>query len=767
MTEHNPSTLESLQARVRYLEEVNRMALDALDRSASLGDFQASISELHSPNQILDLTRRRIMSLMELDASAFFLVDEESGEFVMRDVHPDSASKRIQAEVEHAIDSGVFAWALREKRPIFISMVTCSQKLLLHSMSTESRDRGMFVGALDRGEMDVPLISLSLLSIVLLHSANALESFELYHMIKSINEQLEARVIDRTRKLSDRLAIEDQLSRIARGFISVPQHRIGDSIRDALETVAELTRAHKHFLLLCDAARHLLRPSSEDRVSRSESHAPYRMIEARTFSFFHELVSGNRPRLIPALESMPSQATRERLLFGWLGIESAWVVPLIRSDSLIGYFGFGYRRGQEPPDEMEGLLSILGETFSGALRRLEMERELLHNQARLRHSQKMEALGRMAGGIAHDFNNVLSAIMVNAELGLIETGETHGASDRFREIQRAVERVSQMTRQLLAVSRRQVIELRRMDLNRLTRDLQSVLQRLVGDELGLEVHLIDEPLLIRADPGQIRQIVINLVENAHDAIRESKACAANKVIRVETSTMRLTDPGMAQEIGVTPGNYALIRVVDQGVGMDEETCSRIFEPFFTTKENGRGSGLGLATVYGIVDQNQGAINVSSKPGEGSAFSVFWPLEPVSDQAESVALEPREAVAAGKETVFVVEDDAALRDALEKGLLTAGYKVLGASNGREAMEKLRQNDQHVHLLLSDVMMPEMNGIDLADALRKRFPGLKVLFATGYIDAHLSVEASSSGLTRVIQKPYTIKQITSEIRELLGN
>ena len=379
-------------------------------------------------------------------------------------------------------------------------------------------------------------------------------------------------------------------------------------------------------------------------------------------------------------------------------------------------------------------------------------------EAQLRQAQRMESIGRLAGGVAHDFNNVLTAIFGYAEL-LAESFPA-GASERgdLEEIRKAAQRASGLTRQLLAFSRQQVLQPLVVETNELVETLEKMLRRIVGEDIKLTLKLTPETGNIRVDPGQIEQVLMNLVVNARDAMPKGGS------LLIETANADLDEAYVMEHQTVTPGHYVLIAVSDTGSGIPPEVRSRIFEPFFTTKELGKGTGLGLSTAYGIVKQSEGYIWVYSESGKGTTFKVYLPrVDAPADTGESPA-QPEHL--GGKETVLLVEDDGTLRTLTTNVLRKLGYTVLGAANPEQARALAARHDGAIHLLLTDVVMPGSSGRDLARALAKTRPETKVLFISGYTgEAMIQHGLTEPGLN-YLQKPYTPKVLAAKVREVLS-
>ncbi|MEK6779610.1 MAG: ATP-binding protein [Candidatus Deferrimicrobiota bacterium] len=391
--------------------------------------------------------------------------------------------------------------------------------------------------------------------------------------------------------------------------------------------------------------------------------------------------------------------------------------------------------------------------------RTEEEREKLRGQ--LLQSQKMEAIGKLAGGVAHDFNNMLTAIDGYSELLLSRLGEDSPLSADVMEIRKAGDRAAALTRQLLAFSRMQVLQPKVLDLNDLVANIQKMLVRLIGEHIELLTIPGGSLGRVKADAGQIEQVLLNLVVNARDALPKGGR------ITIETSNETLDSGDFPDKrMNGRPGPYVMLAVADNGTGMDEKTMERIFEPFFTTKEKGKGTGLGLATVYGIVKQSGGYIWVNSKPGQGTTFKIYLPR--VDEEAVEEATRPSPpAEAGGTETVLVVEDMEMVRTLVHEVLTRSGYTVLEATNGGEALALCGQRVEPIHLLLTDMIMPGMTGTELAARLRPLRPGIKVLFMSGYTEFGTIDNAGLPAGSFFIQKPFTTVNLARKIRETMDS
>jgi PAS domain S-box-containing protein len=389
-------------------------------------------------------------------------------------------------------------------------------------------------------------------------------------------------------------------------------------------------------------------------------------------------------------------------------------------------------------------------------KRAEQEKARLESQ--LHQAQKMESVGRLAGGVAHDFNNMLSVILGHAEVALTRVEPSQPIHDDLHEILAAATRSADLTRQLLAFARKQTIAPRLLDLNETVTGMLAMLQRLIGEQIRLEWEPASNLWPVVVDPSQIDQILANLCVNARDAIADVGT------ISIETGNTVLDDAYCAHHAGVQPGEYVRLIVIDDGAGMDQETLGHLFEPFFTTKALGKGTGIGLATVYGAVKQNHGFLDVSSEPGEGTTFTVYLPRH---RGAVVVAAKPSDSrsLPAGKETILLVEDEAAILKITRTILERQGYTVLAAASPDEAIRLAREHGGDIHLLMTDVVMPGMNGRDLAQLLLTSRPNLKRLFMSGYTADVIGQHGVLDGDVQFIQKPFSVRDLSAKVRDVL--
>jgi len=397
-------------------------------------------------------------------------------------------------------------------------------------------------------------------------------------------------------------------------------------------------------------------------------------------------------------------------------------------------------------------------TIEDITARTEAESHRKELEQQLRQSQKMEAIGQLAGGVAHDFNNLLTAINGYSSLALQRSDPDDRIRGYLEEIRKAGERATNLTRQLLAFGRKQMLKPVPLNLNDVVSEMSKMLRRLIGEDISFDAKLDPELKQIRADAGQLEQVLVNLVVNSRDAMPQGGT------LTIETANFDIDHEFASRHLGLMPGNYVVLTVTDNGCGMDDKTKARIFEPFFTTKEKGRGTGLGLSTVYGIVTQSGGNIWVYSEPNEGTVFKVFLPqLEQGSEPAAKILVDT--VVPRGSETILLVEDEEVVRGLARQVLEQAGYNVLDAGSGDEAIRLCRELREPIDLLLTDVVMPKTSGKEVAERLIRLRPATRVLYMSGYTDDAIVHHGVLDANVEFIQKPFTPIALARKVREVL--
>jgi two-component system cell cycle sensor histidine kinase/response regulator CckA len=405
--------------------------------------------------------------------------------------------------------------------------------------------------------------------------------------------------------------------------------------------------------------------------------------------------------------------------------------------------------------------SLLERTIRYAIRSHADMQALREAETERRQAQKMEAIGQLAGGVAHDFNNMMTAVIGFSDLALLNIADDRTQLRSYlEEIRRAGEGASALAQQLLAFSRKQVLQTRVFDLNTAVSTVSKLLERLVAENIEL-VSVLDPALgAVEADPGQIEQVIMNLAINAGDAM------PAGGRLTIETANVDLDESHTSHYLDIEPGPYVLLAVTDTGLGMDPETAQRVFEPFFTTKDVGKGTGLGLSTVFGIVKQSGGDIGVYSEPGQGTTFKIYLPrVASRVDRVESRSSAP--TLAGGSETILIADDEELVRSFEREVLVERGYTVLEARGPRHALELAREHEGDIHLLLTDVVMPELNGRELSDQLTQSRPEMKTLYTSGYASGAIVQHGILEPGVAFVPKPLNVVSLTQKIRDVLDS
>ena len=424
-----------------------------------------------------------------------------------------------------------------------------------------------------------------------------------------------------------------------------------------------------------------------------------------------------------------------------------YVQPVKIRDGSVRIIEWHYSAVRNRSDNTTGLLCI-GHDIT---KRKDLEEQL-------RQSQKMEAIGLLAGGIAHDFNNLLMVILCNCDLMLAGIKKDDPMAEDIVEIKRSGQRAAELTKQLLAFSRKQVLKQEIIDLNFVVSDLEKMIKRLTGERIDIVTVLSPKTGAVKADRGQLDQIVMNLVVNARDAMPKGGK------ITIETGNVELDDEYMKKYSDVKPGNYAMLAITDSGAGMSKETVEKIFEPFFTTKGVGKGTGLGLSTVYGIVKQSEGYIYCYSEPGRGTTFKIYLPVVNDDFLTETEAQIKEELVSHG-ENIVMIDDEKDIRDVVRRMLEQEGYNVFEAANFKEVKKHFRDNK--IDLLITDVIMPEMNGDEIGEEILKEYPGTKIIYMSGYTESTIMDFSLLDKNKIYLQKPFSRQSIVQSVREILNS
>jgi two-component system cell cycle sensor histidine kinase/response regulator CckA len=503
---------------------------------------------------------------------------------------------------------------------------------------------------------------------------------------------------------------------------------------------------------------------AQDALRRSE--AQYRsLVEHAVFGIYKATIEGQFLTVNPALVTMLGYDTADALLA--VGLPNVFADPTVGADLMhrerdqfTGEEAMWQRKSGEPIRVRLSGRQI--EVIDGGRSAFEViveditERHRLQEQ--LRQAQKMEAVGQLAGGVAHDFNNMLTAILGYSELLTEQIGPDKPIGQDLRAIVTAAERAAALTRQLLAFSRKQVLAMTPLDLTRVVRDVEPMLRRLIGEQIVIKTVLADDLDAVMADATQLDQVLMNLAVNARDAMPRGG------VVTIETRNAELDQRYVLTHTGARAGAYAMLSVGDSGIGMSREVQAKIFEPFFTTKERGRGTGLGLAAVYGIVKQLGGYVSVESEPERGSTFKIYLPR---TNQPAAVKSTPAPVVSpVGAESILLVEDEDDVRSFIKIALQRFGYQVVEAASAPDALTHLEALDRPIHLLLTDVVLPGMDGRELAARVTRERPDVQILFMSGYTDRMRTTDGYLEPGVHLLEKPFTAETLLKKTRQILG-
>jgi signal transduction histidine kinase/DNA-binding response OmpR family regulator len=588
--------------------------------------------------------------------------------------------------------------------------------------------------------------------------------------LRQANEELEGRVEERTAELSavnarlrqeiaERRRAEEELGLLNRVMAATAA---GETLESTFAAVChelalafELPRVD---VTLFDKEKAVAKvaaayPAPDCPPSPDES------VQVAASAAFQYLRTQKRPLAVEEAQTDPRLAPMHNLLRR-RGAVSLLLLPLIVDEETVGSLGMQAMEPRIFSAEEVDLARRVADQVSAALARARLQEEHRRMEEQFYEAQKMEAVGRLAGGIAHDFNNVLTVIKLGARLMEQKLNTQDPLWSHLHSIKDAAERATGLTKQLLAFGRSELVEPQVLSLNRVLDGLDKMLRRLIGEDIELTMRLSTDLWPIESDPTRIEQVVINLAVNARDAMPDGGR------LTIETANVVLDAAFADHHLGVQPGEYVMLAVSDNGAGMDDEVKRHIFEPFFTTKERGKGSGLGLATVFGVVKQNKGYVRVRSEVGQGSVFMVYLPRVAAGGRAPSHhspagTLTP----ARGSESVLLVEDNAMVRDLVQSVLTAQGYEVLVAQDGEEGLSVAQHHRGPIHLLLTDVIMPRLGGRALADRLQPRRPEMRVLFISGYTDDALVRHGVPDKGIHFLPKPFDVEILAQKVRSVL--
>ncbi|OQW97514.1 MAG: hypothetical protein BWK77_01545, partial [Verrucomicrobia bacterium A1] len=558
--------------------------------------------------------------------------------------------------------------------------------------------------------------------------------------------------------LEYRLELEMLIATLSTRFINVSSDEMDGAVSDALWVIGKFAEVDRSYIFQFSAdGIHM--DNSHEWCPESVKPAIARLQHLRRsdYAWFLKQIEDLRVVHVPRVADLPPEADVFKKELQGQGIQSLVCVPMALGGVVIGFIGFdSVHRAKAWEEDIIALLRIVGDIFANAIERKRAEVALRKSQDMLRQSQKMEAVGRLAGGIAHDFNNLMTAVLGFSRMIVERTNDEQIRADA-EEVVSAGERATKLTAQLLAFSRKQLREMKRIDLNRIVSEMERLLQRTLGEDINLITVLADDLGAVEANAGNMEQIVMNLALNGRDAMREGGD------LTIATEKVLVGDRDERLLLGLKPGPYVVLSVKDEGCGMTAEVREHAFEPFFTTKPEGRGTGLGLPTVYAIVQQCGGAVDLVVRPGGGTEVRVYLPLidAPADAPAESLADE----LTGGTETVLLAEDEDAVRRLAARFLSRLGYKVLEARNGFDALDLCKHHHGPIHLVVTDVVMPRMGGLALTEELSALRRDAKILYVTGFSETTAFNHTKGALVRQVLFKPYSQEALAKRVRQIL--
>ncbi len=557
-----------------------------------------------------------------------------------------------------------------------------------------------------------------------------------------------------------RLELERLVATISARFIDLGPDELDRGITYALEAIGEFAGVDRSYVFMASADGRLMDNTHEWCAAGIEPQIQnLQGLPAAAFPWWMDTLRRFETIRIPRVADLPAEASAERDLLAGQGIQSLVAVPLISAGRVIGFLGFDSVRVEKTwAEEDFALLRTLADVFVHVLERKRAEESRRWLEEQLRQAQKIEAVGRLAGGIAHDFNNLLTIIKGYGSLLWDRLKKDRALRADVEKMQEAAERAERLTRQLLAFSRHRPAQPKVFEINPLIGDLAKMLRRLIGEDTELRLVLDPAAGSVNADPNRLEQTLLNLVVNARDAM------PAGGKLTIETANANVDELPDGRPGDAPPGRYVTFSVSDTGGGMPEEVRAHIFEPFFTTKEPGHGTGLGLATVYGTVKQAGGHICVESEVGHGSTFRIYLPRVEM-DLAPAPAPPPAKGSLRGTETILLVEDERPVRSLIRTALRPFGYKVVEANDGAEALRLCQEHGGPIHLLLTDVVMPHMDGPELARRVALLHPETKVLYISGYPDPAVASRGAPDLRSELLEKPFTPDDLRRKVRQVL--
>jgi len=696
-----------LEEQVEYLDKEKRAVLEAIEQAANLGNFQTSLNKIDDPLVILWETYERVHRILNFRIVSFYLVSEEDSNFYQALTVPETEAADVDREVNALIDDKTFAWTLRRNKPVTVSSIDKVEKIILHSMNTPSRTRGIFVGILASPAEEILDLSLFLFSITVIACSNALESFELYRQIKDKNKDLVKNIIQ----------LEDQERKYRALF---------EQSTNSIILFDPETRMPVDF-------NHL----ANESLGYTPEEFKKKKMEDYSLSPLDEIIEKVRYTIANGRHTFETQHKRK----------DGEVRDIVVSARSIRLGGKAY------------MLTHLNDITQR--KKAEEERILLEKQ--LRQGQKMESLGTLAGGIAHDFNNILGVILGYGELMLMDlpADPQNTLRQNTESLLNAVYRAKDLVQQILTFSRMSEDKREPLNINGIIKETLKLLRATLPFTIDIRQVIDGESNVILGTPGHVHQLIMNLCTNALHAMRGGQGTLGIDVRTVDLETGSVPG-GIAVFDKVEPGTYVQITVTDSGKGIEPAVLERVFDPYFTTKEPGEGTGLGLSVIHGIVKKYRGNASIESRFGKGTTAKVWFPSV---TSLEAPVKEEIETLPTGKETVLLVDDEEELLKSLRQILRQLGYTVLSGSSTAAALKVFLKNPGGIDIIITDMAMPEMTGIQFARKLLSVRPDIPIILCTGFSEFVDAEKAKDIGIRKFLMKPVDRQTLATAIRNVL--